>query len=31
MLELKAERYVPPYNVALVFAALRETEAPCSG
>jgi tetratricopeptide (TPR) repeat protein len=26
MLELKKERYVPPYNVALVFAGLRETE-----
>jgi TolB-like protein/Flp pilus assembly protein TadD len=27
MLELKKERYVPPYNVALLFAGLRETEA----
>lgn len=27
MLELKRERYVPPYNVALVFAGLGETEA----
>jgi TolB-like protein/Flp pilus assembly protein TadD len=27
MLERKEERYVPPYNVALVFAGLRETEA----
>lgn len=27
MLERKKERYVPPYNVALVFAGLRETEA----
>jgi len=27
MVELKKERYVPPYNVALVFAGLRETEA----
>jgi tetratricopeptide (TPR) repeat protein len=27
MLGLKKERYVPPYNVALVFAGLRETEA----
>ena len=26
MLELKKERYVPPYNIALVFAGLRETE-----
>jgi TolB-like protein/Flp pilus assembly protein TadD len=26
MLKLKKERYVPPYNVALVFAGLRETE-----
>ena len=27
MLERKKERYVPPYNVALVFVGLRETEA----
>jgi TolB-like protein len=27
MQELKKERYVPPYNVALVFAGLGETEA----
>ena len=27
MLELKRERYVPPYNVALVFAGLQESEA----
>src|SRR5438552_7926896 len=27
MLELNKERYVPPYNVALVFAGLGETEA----
>ena len=27
MLELKRERYVPPYNIALVFAGLRETAA----
>jgi len=27
MLELKKERYVPPYNVALVFAGLQEPEA----
>jgi tetratricopeptide (TPR) repeat protein len=27
MLERRKERYVPPYNVALVFAGLRETEA----
>jgi len=27
MLELKKERYVPPYNVALVFAGLQESEA----
>jgi TolB-like protein len=27
MLELKKERYVPPYNVALVFAGLREKAA----
>ncbi|PYX72956.1 MAG: hypothetical protein DMG78_10765, partial [Acidobacteria bacterium] len=26
MLERRKERYVPPYNVALVFAGLRETE-----
>lgn len=26
MLERKKERYVPPYNLALVFAGLRETE-----
>src|SRR5436305_3805006 len=27
MLDVKRERYVPPYNIALVFAGLRETEA----
>jgi len=27
MLELKKERYVPPYNVALLFAGLGQTEA----
>jgi TolB-like protein/Flp pilus assembly protein TadD len=27
MLDLKRERYVPPYNVALVFAGLQESEA----
>jgi len=27
MLEIKKERYVPPYNLALVFAGLHETEA----
>ena len=27
MLELKKKRYVPPYNVALVFAGVGETEA----
>jgi tetratricopeptide (TPR) repeat protein len=26
LLEQKKERYVPPYNLALVFAGLRETE-----
>jgi hypothetical protein len=26
MLERRNERYVPPYNVALVFAGLGETE-----
>ncbi len=26
MLERKKERYVPPYNLALVFAGLREPE-----
>jgi hypothetical protein len=27
MLDLKLECYVPPYNVALVFAGLQESEA----
>jgi hypothetical protein len=27
MLDLKRERYVPPYNIALVFAGLQESEA----
>jgi len=27
MLGLKKERYVPPYNIALVFAGLQESEA----
>jgi hypothetical protein len=27
MLERKKERYVPPYNLALVFAGLREPES----
>ena len=27
MLELRKQRYVPPYNIGLVFAGLRETEA----
>jgi tetratricopeptide (TPR) repeat protein len=27
MLDLKRERYVPPYNVALVFAGLQKSEA----
>ena len=31
MRELKKRRYVPPYNVALVFAGLGETEAALAG
>jgi hypothetical protein len=27
MLELRKQRYVPPYNIALVFAGLAQTEA----
>ena len=31
MLERKKERYVPPYNIALVFAELGERDKPCIG
>jgi tetratricopeptide (TPR) repeat protein len=30
MLQLKTKRFVPPYNLALVFAGLQETEAALS-